>query len=428
MEIAQLFAVFLMLMLAGVPVATAMLLSSILNVLLFGFPETIVAERMLNAINSFTLLAVPFFILSGVIMNRGGLTTRMVEVSKAFVGHFRGGTAHVNVVANMILAGVSGSASADCAAIGSMLIPTMKREGYPPGFAVGLTAAASCIGPIIPPSIVMVIYGSMTNLSIGRLFLAGTIPGIIIGLALMAVVAWKARVQNFPKHERMSFSERGSVVVRGIPALLAPAIIVGGIISGYYTATEAGVAACVYGLIVGVFIYRELGWKDLAPIMAEAVEMTAIPIFILASASVFGWLLTVYGFGPLLVGWLKSLALGPVTMLLLIVVLLMIVGLFVDGLAALLIFVPVFMPLVPAFSLDHIHFALIVIVTILIGTITPPVGLQLYISAAIGKVSLSQVTVWPFVFAMLAVVLLMVFVPSIVTFLPNLVFGSAPSP
>jgi tripartite ATP-independent transporter DctM subunit len=423
MEIALLFIVFLGLMLAGVPVAMAMLMASIVNVLLFGFPPTVVAERMLNSINSFTLLAVPFFILSGVIMNRGGLTTRMVDVSKAFVGHFAGGTAHVNVVANMILAGVSGSASADCAAIGSMLIPTMKREGYPAGFAVGLTAAASCIGPIIPPSIVMVIYASMTNLSVGRLFLAGAIPGVLIGLALMAVVAWKARKLGFPRHERLTWRQRLWVVFTAIPALAAPGIIVGGIVSGYYTATEAGVAACVYGLVVGVFVYRELGWKDVGPIMAEAVEMTAIPIFILASASVFGWLLTIYGFGPLLVGWLKAMALGPLSMMFLIVVLLMIVGLFVDGLAALLIFVPVFMPLVPAFGLDHIHFALIVIVTILIGTITPPVGLQLYIASAIGKVSLGEVTVWPFVWAMVGIVILMVLVPAVVTFLPNLVFG-----
>jgi C4-dicarboxylate transporter DctM subunit len=423
MEIAELFTVFLVLMLAGVPVAVAMLFASVVNVVLFGVPSTIVAERMLNSINSFTLLAVPFFILSGVIMNRGGLTTRMVEVSKAFVGHFRGGTAHVNVVANMILAGVSGSASADCAAIGSMLIPTMKREGYPPGFAVGLTAAASCIGPIIPPSIVMVIYGAMTNLSVGRLFLAGAIPGVLIGLALMVVVGWKAQKLDFPRHERMAFKTRGWTVLNGLPALAAPGIIIGGIISGYYTATEAGVAACVYGLIVGAFVYREIGWKDFGPIMAEAVEMTAIPMFILASASVFGWLLTIYGFGPLLVGWLKALALGPTTMLLLIVLLLLIVGLFVDGLAALLIFVPVFMPLVPAFGLDHIHFALIVIITILIGTITPPVGLQLYIASAIGKVSLGEVTVWPFVWSMVGVVILIVFIPEIATFLPNLVFG-----
>ncbi len=423
MEIAQLFGVFLVLLMAGAPVATALLLSSIINVALFGFPETIVAERMLNSINSFTLLAVPFFILSGVIMNRGGLTTRMVDVSKAFFGHFRGGTAQVNVVANMLLAGVSGSASADCAAIGSMLIPTMKKEGYPPGFAVGITAAASCIGPIIPPSIVMVIYGAMTNLSIGRLFLAGAIPGVLIGIALMIVVAWKARTQNFPSHTRIPWRARGWIVIESLPALFAPAIIIGGIISGYYTATEAGVAACVYGLLVGAFVYRELGWKEMAPIMREAVEMTAIPIYILAAASVFGWLLTAYGFGPLLVGWLKALAVGPLTLLILVVVLLFIVGLFLDGLAALLIFVPVFMPLVPTFGIDHIHFALIVIVTIMVGTITPPVGLQLYIASAIGRTSLAEVTVWPFVAAMMAVVLLMVFVPGVVTILPNLVLG-----
>jgi tripartite ATP-independent transporter DctM subunit len=423
MEIALLFTIFLSLMLAGVPVAVSMLLSSIVNVTVYGMPDTIVAERMLNSINSFTLLAVPFFILSGVVMNRGGLTTRMVDVSKAFVGHFRGGTAHVNVVANMILAGVSGSASADCAAIGSVLIPAMKTEGYPAGFAVGITAAASCIGPIIPPSIIMVIYGAMTNLSIGRLFLAGAVPGVLIGFALMGVVAWKAKTQDFPRHERLAFAARGMACVYAIPALLAPGIIVGGIISGYYTATEAGVAACVYGLVVGALIYRELKWRDIGPIMHEAVEMTAVPIFILASAQVFGWLLTAYGFGSLLVGWLKALALGPNTMLLLVVLLLFIVGLFLDGLAALLIFVPVFMPLVPAFGLDQIHFALIVIVTIMVGTITPPVGLQLYIASAIGKVQLGVVTVWPFVAAMMGIVLLMVFVPSIVTFLPNLVFG-----
>src|SRR5688572_16547970 len=203
MEIALLFTSFFVLLFAGVGVAVAMLTASIINVMVFGFPETIVAERTLNTLNSFTLLAVPFFILAGVIMNKGGLTARLVEVSKAFVGHYRGGTAHVNVVANMILSGVSGSASADCAAIGSMLIPTMKREGYPAGFAAGLTAAASCMGPIIPPSILMVIYGSMTNLSIGRLFLAGAVPGIMIGLACMVVVAWYARKLGFPKHSRM---------------------------------------------------------------------------------------------------------------------------------------------------------------------------------------------------------------------------------
>src|SRR5262245_58762381 len=228
MEIPLLFVDFFLLLFAGVPVGVAMLCASIINILVFGFPATIVPERMLNSLNSFVLLAVPFFILSGVIMNRGGLTARMVEVSKAFVGHFRGGTAHVNVVANMILSGVSGSASADCAAIGSMLIPTMKREGYPAGFAAGLTAAASCMGPIIPPSILMVIYASMTILSIGRLFLGGAVPGVLIGIACMAIVAWKARQKGFPRHARMPFGRRGRIAFDAIPALLAPAIIIGG--------------------------------------------------------------------------------------------------------------------------------------------------------------------------------------------------------
>ena len=356
-------------------------------------------------------------------MNRAGLTKEMVEVSKAFVGHFRGGTAQVNVATNMILAGVSGSASADCAALGSMLIPTMKREGYPTGFAVGLTAAASCIGPIIPPSIVMVIYGSMTNISIGRLFLAGAIPGVLIGIALMIYVAYVARRDDFPSHEKVVWRDRLAIVWRALPALLAPLVIIGGIVTGVYTATEAGVIACVYGLAVGLFVYRELSIADIPEILAEAVEMTAIPVLILAAASAFGFLLTMHGFGPLAVGFLKQFNLSPIMLLLAVVVLLMIVGMFLDGMAALLIFVPVFMPLVPAYGLDQIHFALIVIVTIMIGTITPPVGLQLYIAASIGKIPLNKVTVWPFVWVMVAVDLALVFYPPLVTFLPNLLLG-----
>lgn len=423
MEIALLFSIFIVAMLAGVSVAPAMIVACIADVLIFGMPETLIAERMLNSINSFPLLAVPYFILAGVIMNRAGLTKEMVAVSKAFVGHFRGGTAQVNVATNMILAGVSGSASADCAALGSMLIPTMKREGYPTGFAVGLTAAASCIGPIIPPSIVMVIYGSMTNISIGRLFLAGAIPGVLIGIALMIYVAYVARRDDFPSHEKVVWRDRLAIVWRALPALLAPLVIIGGIVTGVYTATEAGVIACVYGLAVGLFVYRELSIADIPEILAEAVEMTAIPVLILAAASAFGFLLTMHGFGPLAVGFLKQFNLSPIMLLLAVVVLLMIVGMFLDGMAALLIFVPVFMPLVPAFGLDQIHFALIVIVTIMIGTITPPVGLQLYIAASIGKIPLNKVTVWPFVWVMLAVDLALVFYPPLVTFLPNLLLG-----
>jgi C4-dicarboxylate transporter DctM subunit len=424
MEIAFLFGVFFALLFLGTPVGNAMLFSSIACVGVFGVPATIVPERMLNGLNSFTLLAVPFFILAGVIMNRAGLTVRMVTVSKAFVGHFRGGTAHVNVCANMVLSGVSGSASADCAAIGSMLIPTMKKEGYPAGFAAGLTAAASCMGPIIPPSIVMVIYGAMTNISIGRLFLAGAVPGIMIGIACMCVVAWKARQLGFPKHERVPYRERGRVMLLALPALMAPVIILGGILTGAYTATEAGVAACVYGLFVGVFVYRELKRQDVWPVMKEAVEMTAIPMYLLATGGIFGWLLTIYDFGPLMVDWMQHFQLTQLQVLFLVAIILLVAGIVIDGLAALLIFVPVFMPLVPAYGIDEIHLALLIIIMIMIGTITPPIGLQLYIASAIAKVSISDMTTWPFVWAMMGVVTLLILFPPIVTFLPDLVFGA----
>ncbi len=423
MALVLLLGVFLVLLFAGTPVATAMLFAGIVNILFVGIPPVLAAERLLGSINSFPLLAVPFFILAGIIMNRAGLTRRLIDVSRAFVGHFHGGTAQVNVLASIFFSGISGSASADAAAIGSMLIPAMKEEGYDPGFAVGVTAASATIGPIIPPSIVMIIYSSMTGSSIAALFLAGILPGLAIGGALMVIVALISRRRNYPHQEKMPWRLRLCVMWGAIPALMAPLIILGGIISGLYTPTEAGVIACVYGLFVGFFVYRELKPADLAPLLAEAVEITAIPVFILASASIFGWLLAFHGFGVMVVDVLTSLGLGRIGTLAVIVLMLLLIGLVIEGLAALIIFVPVFMPMIPAFGFDDLQFALIVIVTILIGTVTPPVGLQLYIAAAIGKTSLSEITVWPFVFAMVGVVAVMVLFTQFVVFLPRLILG-----
>ena len=420
MEIVLLIGIFLLLLFAGVPVASAMLFTSIINIVWMDLPGIVTAERLLASINSFPLLAVPFFILAGVIMNRGGLTKRLVEVSRAFVGHFHGGTAQVNVLASMFFSGISGSASADASAIGSMLIPTMNREGYHPGFSVGVTASSACIGPIIPPSIVMVVYGSMTNLSIGALFMAGVFPGLAIGFALMGIVAIMSRKYNYPRQEKMPWRQRAVVLGQSTPALVAPLIILGGIVSGLYTATEAGVVGCVYGLFVGLFIYRDLKVSDLKPLLAEAVEMAAIPVFILATASIFGWLLTFHGFGTMVVDVLKGLNLSPTALLLVIMVMFLIIGLFIEGMAAMIIFVPVLIPLIPAFNLNEIHFALIVVITILIGTATPPFGLQLYIAMAISKTSMREVIIWPFIFAMVVVVVAVVLFPPIVTFLPEL--------
>lgn len=418
-ELILLLSIFLLLLFFGVPVATAMLFSSIINIFYIGLPPILVAERLLGSVNSFPLLAVPFFIFAGVIMNKGGLTLRLVDVSRAFVGHFHGGTAQVNVLASIFFSGISGSASADASAIGSMLIPTMKKEGYDAGFSVGITAASATIGPIIPPSVVMVIYSAMTNMSIASLFLAGIVPGLAIGLSLMIIVSIISRIKGYPRQEKMLWKLRIFAIWNALPALFAPIIIIGGIMSGLYTATEAGVVACVYGLIIGIFVYKEIKLKDFKNLLGEAVETAAIPIFILASASIFGWLLTFHGLGDLLVDFLFALNLNKISLLFVIVVILFLIGLVIEGLAALIIFVPVFMPLIPAFDLNPLHFALIIIITILIGTVTPPVGLQLYIASAIGKTRLSEVVVWPFIFAMIAVVFLIIVFPEITIFIPK---------
>lgn len=424
MAIVLLLGLFALLLILGLPVALAMLASSIVNIIYLtivgpALPPVIVAERMLSAINSFPLLAVPFFIFAGVIMNRAGLTQHLLNVSRAFVGHFHGGTAQCNVLASILFSGISGSASADASAIGSMLIPTMKKEGYPPGFAVGITAASATIGPIVPPSIVMIIYGSMTNVSIGALFLAGVIPGLAIGIALMIIVSLMSRRERFPRLERTPWRERLCVMWRALPALIAPLIIIGGIISGLYTATEAGVIACLYGIFVGLFVYRELKPSHLPRLLAEAVETTAIPVFILATAAIFGWLLTFHGFGRLVVDLFRDMGLGPTQFLFVLVIMLLLVGLFIEGLAALIIFVPVVMPFIPVYGFNEIQFALIVIVTILIGTVTPPVGLQLFIASAIGGTKLHEVVIWPFIFAMITVVVAMILFTPMTTYLPQ---------
>ena len=423
MELALLFGVFIFLLMAGAPVAIAMLCASVVNIFYVGLPAIIAAQRVVDSLNSFPLLAVPFFILAGVIMNQGGITRRLVDLSRAFVGHRPGGTAQVNVLASIFFSGISGSASADTAAIGSMLIPAMKKEGYDRGFAAGITAASSTIGPIIPPSIGMVIYATITEMSIGRLFLAGIVPGLMIGIALMVLVHFMAKARNYPREPRMPMRERVGVTLHALPAILAPVILLGGIFSGFYTPTEAGVVACLYGILVGLFFYRDLKLSAMPRVFADAVEVTSLPMVILASASVFSFLLSLHGFGDIVVSVLRWFDPSPTMLLLMIVAMLLLIGLIVEGLAAMIIFVPVFMPLVGAFGLDQLQLALIVLITLLIGTVTPPVGIQLYIASSVGNVPIKEVEVWPFVAAMLVVVMLLVFVPQIVTFVPTLVMG-----
>ncbi len=421
MELLVLLASFILFLVLGASVASAMIVSAVLSLMVNGLPMTIMAERVLSGINSYTLLAVPFFIFAAVIMNRAGLTDRLLEVARCFVGHFRGGTAQVDVLASIFFAGMSGSATADAASQGRILIPHMKKEGYDAGFAAGVNSASATIGAIIPPSITMVIYGSVTNISVGALFLAGIIPGLLVGLALMTMVTFLSARRGYPRQPYMRWKDRWQPIFIAFPALLAPVIILGGIFTGATTPTEAGVVACVYGLFLGFFVYRELKVKDIMPLLAETVEATAVPVYIIGAGSVFGFALTMSGFGFMVQDMMAGLVQGPTAFLLVVIAIFMLVGLFVEGTAAMLIFVPVFMPMVQQFGIDQLQFAIIVIITLLIGTITPPVGLQLFIAADIAKLSVFKVDIWPFVAIMLVVVLAIVFAPGLVTWLPGLI-------
>lgn len=420
MELYILLGAFAVLLLSGVSVAVAMLVSAFLSLWWTGLPVNIVAERILGGINSYTLLAVPFFIFAAVVMNRAGLTERLLDAARAIVGHFRGGTAQVDVLASIFFAGMSGSATADAAAQGRILIPAMRREGYDAEFATGVTAASATIGAIIPPSITMIIYGAVTNLSVGALFVAGIVPGLLVGFGMMILVAVMARRRRYPMSPKLPWRKRIRPLAVALPALLAPAIILGSIITGVATPTEAGVIACVYSLFLGLFVYRDIRLADLPELLAEAVEATAVPVFIIAAGTVFGFALTSAGFGFIIQDAITGLTDSPMVFLLLVVALFFLIGLFVEGTTALLIFVPVFMPMVPDFGIDQLHFALLVVITLMIGTITPPVGLQLYVTASVARISVFRVEIWPFVAIMLAVVILLMLVPALVTSLPAL--------
>lgn len=415
--------VFIVLLFSGMPVAFAMAISGTLAVIGLGeVSPLLISQRLFMSLNSFPLLAVPLFILAGELMNTGGITRRIINFSKALIGHMSGSLAQVNVVTNIIMAGFSGSATADAVAVGSIMLPAMKKDGYPPEFSAGLTASAACIGPIIPPSLVMVVYGAITGLSIGKMFLGGLIPGLLIGFALMILVNFYARKYNWPRGEKSTISKLLSTFMDAFLALLAPVIILGGIITGVTTATEAGVVAAVYAFIIGFFVYKEIHLRQIPKILSNAAMNTAVPIIIISCASVFGWILARQNFASSIANTLFGITTNPHIMYFLLICMLLVIGLFVEGMAALIIFTPILFPLGVQVGYDPIHFALIIIITIMIGTITPPVGLQLYVASSIAKVSISKVIIWPFVFVMVVVLLLTTYIPSLVTYLPSIFF------
>ncbi len=420
-----LFVVVTVLMFAGMPVALSMGLSALVVVLLKGETNPLVmAQRMFVGVDSLPLLAIPYFILAGALMEEGGISHRLVRFAATIIGHIRGGLGMVAVVASMIFAGISGSAAADTSAIGSIMMPAMIRRGYKRGFVVVLQASAGTIGPIIPPSILMIIYGSMTGLSIGELFLAGFVPGVLVGLSLMGLTYYYALRDGYEGEPRATWRQTATATWEALPAMVLPVIIIGGILGGIFTATEAGVVAVVYALIVGFFVYRDLKLKEVPRILANAAMTSFGLLFIVANAAMFGWVLAREEFPRRTVGFLTSLTTDPNVILLLIIIFLLLVGCFVETISAMIILVPMLFATGAAYHFHPVHFAMVIVILLLIGTITPPVGILLYLAAAMTKTPISETLkyIFPFVIAMLLVVILVAWVPQVSLFVPNLFF------
>ncbi|MFK8084098.1 MAG: TRAP transporter large permease [Granulosicoccus sp.] len=410
----------LFLLLVGVPIAFALLLSSLALVLWQGtLPLLIVSQRLANALDSFPLLAIPLFILAAEIMNHSGATERIFRLANVVLGRIHGGLGHVNIAASMLFSGMSGSAVADAAGLGAIEIRAMKKQGYDAGFAAAVTAASSTIGPIIPPSVPIVIYGVISGAAIGELFLAGFVPGVIMGLAMMAYIAVIAKKRGFPRDEKFAgFGEIGKAFVEALPSLLLPVIILGGIWGGIMSPTEAAGAAVVYSLILGLIVHRSMSFSDVIGSFRLGAQSTASIMLIVASASIYGWLVSTQQIPQVVQGWMEGISTDPTVLLLVIACVLLVMGMFMELIAILTIAVPVFLPIALASGVDIIHFGIVAILTLMIGLLTPPFGLNLFIVQQVSGASYPSILreTWPFIFILMAVLILIIVFPQISLF------------
>jgi len=426
MMVLVLVGVLLLLLALEFPVAIAMTGASVAYLLLRGdIPLVVVAQRVTVGVDSFVLLAIPFFFLAGELMNRGGITQRLVDLAQALVGGVRGGLGHVTVVTNMIMAGMSGSAVADAAGTGAVLIPAMEQAGYPKTFSAALVGAASTIGPVIPPSIPFVIYGGITGVSVGRLFLGGVVPGVLMGVFLMGAVYMVAKRRGYRAEGWLTLSEALHSTWRAIPVMLFPVIILGGIFSGIVTPTEAAVVAVVYAVLLSTLFYRELSLDNLFSILAAVAGNTAKITFIIASAGLYGWLLAREGVPQQLTELFLSISREPWVILLMVNVLLLILGCLMETTALLVILTPVLMDLITRVGIDPVHFGVVLTLNLMIGLLTPPVGMTLYVMVSLTGISVTDFTreCGIFMVALVVVLGLITYVPKLVIFLPQLVMG-----
>ena len=417
-----LFGAFGLLVILRVPVAFALGLA-VLPVMVWEprLTPILMMGEMTKAYNSFILLAVPFFLLSANIMNSAGITDRLVDVTKCLVGQFRGGLAYINVVVSMIFAGISGSSTADAAGEGSIIIPAMRKQGYDTSFTVAITACSSVIGVIIPPSILMVVWGGVLNTSIGAMFLGGFIPGIMVGLCQMAAVYVYARKRNYPVYARATVREFFVSLWRALAAMLTPVIIIGGVVGGFFTPTEAAVVAVLYSFVVGIIIYRSLGVKEIKDVLYNTTRLASISLFCIGTASAFGWVMAYYQIPRLVVKTLSQYGVGVTSVGLIEAAAFMFIGVFIDAVPAIIIVAPLLAPMAQSVGMHPVHFGIIGIIALAFGLVTPPYGLCLLIDVAIARTTVAAVIkdVAIILAPMLIALLLVILFPEVVLFIPR---------
>lgn len=419
--------VLLLLLFAGVPVAASLLVVGIGGIVLAGVPLSILGQRIAFGIDSFTLIAIPMFLLMGNLMNASGVTQRIFDFSVAMVGHWRAGLAQVNIIGSLVFSGMSGSALADAAGLGTVEIRAMTLKGYSPAFAAAITAASATIGPVIPPSTVAVLYAFIADVSIGRMFLAGVAPGLLMVFSLMVLVHLRGRRLELPIYVRATWAERGRATWKALPALVVPVGLIGGMRTGIFTATEVAAVGALYALILAAVYWKSTDRREVIGAFRDTALSTGGIMIIVAAANVFAWILTreriPQGVAETVIAW----NLNPIALLLVLNVLILLLGMILDASAILILVTPVVMPAVMAVGIDPVHFGMVLIINMMVGLLTPPVGMALFIVSNIAKAPIATVAreTTPYIIAFLVILVLVTFVPQFALWLPDLVYGPA---
>ncbi|GGX41778.1 TRAP transporter large permease [Saccharospirillum salsuginis] len=420
-----LFLGWILLLFVGMPVGFSLIMVSVIYLVFSDLGIVFATQRMIAGLNTFPLLAVPFFVMTGIAMNAAGVTERIFNFAKAMVGHITGSLGHVNIMASLLFSGMSGSALADAGGLGQLEIKSMRDGKYHDDFAGGITAASSIIGPLVPPSIPLVIYGVVSGSSIGALFIAGMVPGVLCALALMTMVYFIAKKRGYEVQDKQTMAIRWQAAKKAFLPILTPAIIIGGIFSGVFTPTEAAVIAAIYSLCLGGFVYRTIGWSDLITIFRETVSTTAVVALMVMGVTLFGYVVALEELPKKVAEFFLAFSDSPWMFLILINLMLLFLGTFIEALALLLLVVPILVPVAMTFGIDPVHFGVMVMMNLMIGILTPPMGMALFVVSKVGDIPFHTLTrgVIPFLIPLFIVLILVAVFPQITLFLPNLLLG-----